>query len=254
MVLSALWTLRLARRRIVPMVWSQRAVQAVWYIALIGLVPPEIQARPWTLLTLIAISALVFLCCYSLINYYDVSLKPIRRSLWAGFMLLVLLSAIGGRFLRVHSNLQATEAGLYLTIALLLVWSARPLSLETMVEGRLKARFWIPAGTRVNVQNLESVAPWYQEKLGFRFRSSPHPQSDLVSLRVTKDSNPIVLARPNWLRYPSYPMLFTGDLEKMREILALRGINVGPIAPDRQGTRTFEVRDPEDNVIDVVEK
>jgi predicted enzyme related to lactoylglutathione lyase len=39
----------------------------------------------------------------------------------------------------------------------------------------------------------------------------------------------------------------------MRDVLAARGVNVGTIERDRQGTRYFEIRDPEGNEIEVVD-
>lgn len=40
----------------------------------------------------------------------------------------------------------------------------------------------------------------------------------------------------------------------MKEVLAERGVDSGPIERDRQGARYFEIHDPEGNLIEVVEE
>jgi hypothetical protein len=49
-------------------------------------------------------------------------------------------------------------------------------------------------------------------------------------------------------------MLYTGAIKKAREWLSSRGVTVGAIEKDRQGTQYFEVRDLEGNVIEVAEE
>lgn len=232
--------------------WSRRSVLALCYVAMLGFLPREILDRPRIVLAVIVISTLIFIVCYWLTTYCDISLQGLRKYLWAALIVLVVLAMLD-KFLPAYSTVEPVVATCLLSVFLLLGWAELRSKFETIVEGKLKAHFSVPRRTRVNVQNLEAVAPWYIEKLGFRFKNPCHPRSDYLSLSFKKDGNPIALAPPNWLRSSSYPMLFTEDIEKMREILIQRGITVGPIAPDRQGTRTFEVRDPEDNVIDVVE-
>ena len=50
------------------------------------------------------------------------------------------------------------------------------------------------------------------------------------------------------------PMLYASKIGKAREVLASRGVNVGEIQEDRQGTHYFEMRDLEGNVIEVSEE
>ena len=49
-------------------------------------------------------------------------------------------------------------------------------------------------------------------------------------------------------------ILFAKSIRKMKEVLSARGIAVGAIEQDRQGTRYFEIHDPEGNAIEVVEE
>jgi hypothetical protein len=50
------------------------------------------------------------------------------------------------------------------------------------------------------------------------------------------------------------PILCASDIRKDREVLGSRGVNVGEIQEDRQGTHYFEMRDLEGRVIEVSEE
>jgi hypothetical protein len=50
------------------------------------------------------------------------------------------------------------------------------------------------------------------------------------------------------------PMLYASNIGKAREVLGSRGVYVGGIQQDRQGTHYFEMRDLEGNVIEVSEE
>ena len=50
------------------------------------------------------------------------------------------------------------------------------------------------------------------------------------------------------------PMLYTSRIEKARDFLTTRGVNVSEIQQDRQGTRFFEMRDLEGNVVEITEE
>ncbi|MGA9390088.1 MAG: hypothetical protein WBV69_06540 [Candidatus Sulfotelmatobacter sp.] len=77
--------------------------------------------------------------------------------------------------------------------------------------------------------------------------------SGRLYLKGKEDGNPIVLVAPYPFRSYTYPLLFTESLDIMRDVLSTRGAEVGQIERDRMGTRNFEIRDPEGNVIDIVE-
>jgi hypothetical protein len=229
---------------------SRRLLQVALSVALIGMFLPVIRTHPGIALLSLSIPALAILACYLLITYGDASLKPLEKWLGVAFFIMMPIALFGDRFLS-NLVLQAIAGASFLSVVLLMGWIGSRSKFETMTEGRLKARFTVPSRVRVNVQNVEGVAPWYMEKLGLRCKN-PCPVPGYLSLSFKKDGNPILLVPPDPLRYPSYPMLYTESLEDMREILIQRGIKAGAIAPDRQGTRTFEVHDPENNVIDVV--
>jgi hypothetical protein len=49
-------------------------------------------------------------------------------------------------------------------------------------------------------------------------------------------------------------MLATGNAQKAREWLIARGVSADAIRSDRQGTRYFEIRDLENNAIEIFEE
>jgi len=100
----------------------------------------------------------------------------------------------------------------------------------------------------IGVLDVESATSWYIEKLwlqkvpaemgdpegcvalGFCKRIKPtSPSSDLGSNRLMETT----------------PMLYASNIKKAREVLGSRGLNVGEIQEDRQGTHYFEMRDLE---------
>jgi predicted enzyme related to lactoylglutathione lyase len=117
------------------------------------------------------------------------------------------------------------------------------------------AEFSVPTNTRILVQNIDSVTPWYAEKLGLRkVAENPRGEADIATLRFKADGNSIVLTTRRDFRTGGTPILFTRRIDKMRDVMAERGVNVGTIERDRQGIRYFEMHDPEGNEIEVVEE
>jgi predicted enzyme related to lactoylglutathione lyase len=115
--------------------------------------------------------------------------------------------------------------------------------------------FTVPVGTRVVVRNIDSVSPWYAEKLGLRkFGGNNLGESGTAAFRFKEDGNPIVFTTHGDLGTSSTPMLFTKKIGRMRDVLTARGVNVGTIERDRQGVRYFQIHDPEGNEIEVVEE
>jgi len=48
--------------------------------------------------------------------------------------------------------------------------------------------------------------------------------------------------------------IYASNVKKAREVLGSRGVNVGDIQEDRQGTHYFQMRDLEGNLIEVSEE
>jgi catechol 2,3-dioxygenase-like lactoylglutathione lyase family enzyme len=118
------------------------------------------------------------------------------------------------------------------------------------------AKFSVPApGVRVLVRDIDWVLPWYVEKLGLRkLAENPHGESGVATLRFKVDGNSVVLATRSSMAPPKTPMLFTKKISKIRNVLVARGVEVGSVERDRQGTRYFDIHDPEGNLIEFVEE
>jgi catechol 2,3-dioxygenase-like lactoylglutathione lyase family enzyme len=99
------------------------------------------------------------------------------------------------------------------------------------------------------------VSPWYTEKLGLRkLAEGPPGESSSVAFKFKEDGNSVILTTHRDFGTYKSPIFFTKKLGKIREVLATRGVAAGPVKQDRQGTRYFEIQDPEGNAIEVVQE
>jgi hypothetical protein len=109
----------------------------------------------------------------------------------------------------------------------------------------------------IGVQNIESATSWYIEKLGLqRVPAEMDDPEGCVALGFSKkDQTCIAVLGPQGKSTDeTTPMLYASNIGKAREFLGSRGVNVGEIQEDRQGTHYFEMRDMEGNVIEVSEE
>jgi catechol 2,3-dioxygenase-like lactoylglutathione lyase family enzyme len=109
----------------------------------------------------------------------------------------------------------------------------------------------------IGVSDIESATSWYVEKLGLQ--KVPAEMDDpegCVALGFSKkDQTCIAVLGPRGRPTDEpTPMLYTTSIGKAREVLGSRGVNVGGIQEDRQGTHYFEMRDLEGNVIEISEE
>jgi hypothetical protein len=109
----------------------------------------------------------------------------------------------------------------------------------------------------IGVLNVESATSWYIEKLGLK--KVPAEMDDpegCVALGFSKnDQTSIAVLGPQGKPTDgTKPMLYASNIKKAREIVGSRGVNVGEIQQDQQGTHYFEMRDLEGNVIEVSEE
>jgi hypothetical protein len=205
--------------------------------------------------------ALLLLLLWVVANTTKVPLKPLARWLWVGYFLLsvpfLLAQAIDG-----HKTLRLAIGAASWTCWTLALWIGGRSSFETLRAPGAKwylprnaVTFSVPAGMQIRVRNIDSVSPWYMEKLGLN-RSTVNNlgSSGGATFRFKEDGNPVVLTGSGALGAGTTPMLFTKKIGKMRGLLAARGVNVGTIERDRQGIQYFEIRDPEGNEIEVVEE
>ena len=117
------------------------------------------------------------------------------------------------------------------------------------------ARFSVPQNARIIVRDIDSVSPWYVDKLGLRKSAqNAGEESGAATYKFKQDGKSITLTTRGTSGADKTLILFTKRIGKMKEVLSARGIDVGPVEEDRQGTRYFEIHDPEGNPIEVVQE
>lgn len=196
-------------------------------------------------------------------NTLKVSLKPFAPWLWGGYVLLIVPYLlfdldITGR----HRILRLVTGACAWTCYCVAFWIKRHYMFETVRAPEAKwyfpwsaAEFSVPSDMRIVVRDIDSVAPWYAEKLGLRrLTENPLGETNVATFRFKEDGNSVVLTTHRDLRTGKTPIFYTKEIGKMREVIASRGATVGAIERDRQGTRYFQIRDPEGNEIEVVQE
>jgi hypothetical protein len=109
----------------------------------------------------------------------------------------------------------------------------------------------------IGVLDVESATSWYIEKLGLqKVPAEMDGPEGCVALDFSKkDQTCIAVLGPQGKPADgTTPMLYASNIGKAREVLGSRGVYVGGIQQDRQGTHYFEMRDLEGNVIEVSEE
>jgi catechol 2,3-dioxygenase-like lactoylglutathione lyase family enzyme len=106
----------------------------------------------------------------------------------------------------------------------------------------------------IGVRNLDTALAWYKEK--FDLRKSSEPVDEEIGDAALVSANGdifIAFGAPNPANVETQ-ILFVKNVQKTRDRLATRGVNVGPLQTDRQGTHYFEMRDMENNMIEFSEE
>lgn len=192
-------------------------------------------------------------------NYTRVSLTPLGPWLKAGIYLLILPYV----FLWISDNHRLLK--LEINSAYWLLWLG-----YSFINGRtsvdiLRAtskwpmpwdgvRFSILRNACIRVQDMSAAAPWYVDKLGLREAPNPLRDSGAQTYKFNEDGKSITLTTKPTFGLDRQLILFTKKIGKMKQILSERGIEAGSFEVDRQGTRYFQIHDPEGNAIEVVEE
>lgn len=115
---------------------------------------------------------------------------------------------------------------------------------------------WVADSFDVGVRDIAAASSWYIEKLGLKRTKVELDEGEgCVGLIFPKEiPTAIVLVPSGAPSDGTTRMLYTGAIKKAREWLSSRGVNVGAIEKDRQGTQYFEMQDLEGNVIEVAEE
>jgi predicted enzyme related to lactoylglutathione lyase len=210
---------------------------------------------------LLAAPWLMLLILWTAANTLKVSLKPLAPWLWVGYFLFwvpyTLVDLTGGR-----KTLRIALFAAFSSCQGMAIWIKRHYLFDTLSAPGAKwytpwraAGFSVPEGTRILVRNIDSVTPWYVDKLGLRkLAENDLGEAGVATFRFKEDGNSVVLTARTGFGTSGTPMLFTKKIAKMRDVMMARGVNVGTIERDRQGIQYFEIRDPEGNEIEVVEE
>lgn len=115
--------------------------------------------------------------------------------------------------------------------------------------------FRIPDLIYIGVTDVAAAARWYEEKLGVQqVLISMEDAGECISLGFSKRDETGIVLGPRDTPTEGRPMLYASNIEKARDLLASRGVNVSPIAEDLQGTRYFTMCDLESNELEVTEE
>ena len=107
----------------------------------------------------------------------------------------------------------------------------------------------------VTVRNLDAAAAaaWYKQKL--ELPESRKTEDDKTGgLELSTHNLEIKVLLFAGADYPDRPILDTRSAAKAREWLLARGVEVGPVQTDIQGTHFVEMRDLEGNMIEICEE
>lgn len=191
-----------------------------------------------------------------------VSLKPLRPWLMAGTILLfvpwVVIEATGG-----NKAMRLVVQSAFYTCFCLQAWLQRRYMFDRLRSPNAKwysrwksAEFSVPASSlRILVRDIDSVSPWYIEKLGLRkLADSPAAEPSAAVFRFKPDGRSVILTTRSGFQTGKTPILFTKKIGRMKDVMSARGVDVGAIEQDRQGIHYFQIHDPEGNAIEVVEE
>jgi predicted enzyme related to lactoylglutathione lyase len=117
------------------------------------------------------------------------------------------------------------------------------------------ALFNVPDGYYLRVNDVNSLAVWYQEKLGFvKVKATDEDEGCEAVLKTAKgDLGGIGLGSASPSTGPT-PIIYTGSIRKAHETLSDRNVQVAPIQQDAQGTNYFQFTDCEGNVLEISEE
>lgn len=105
----------------------------------------------------------------------------------------------------------------------------------------------------VTVRDRDSAIAWYREKFKLESGSLLEMEDGEVALQ-SSDCELTISMGASADTPADRPMLATGNAQKAREWLIARGVSADAIQTDRQGTRYFEIRDLENNAIEIFEE
>ena len=107
------------------------------------------------------------------------------------------------------------------------------------------------ASNYIPVLDVAAATSWYVEKFGLRPRPTKFDDGQRGVELWLADEVYFVLGPRDVPTADETPMLYTPRITKARDYLTARGVEAGEIQQDRQGTKFFEIRDLEGNLIEI---
>jgi len=220
----------------------------------------HLPAHPVWFWLIMGIPLVVWSALWAVARFGQVSMKPLTPWLKVGLFLFIstyfLLDVTDG-----HKALRFGVGVIGYTCWGLLLWIQHRDRFESLRSPSAKwyipfnsAKFSIPTNVRILVKDVNSVSPWYTDKLGLRkSEENLGEESGAAAYKFKEDGKSVVLTTMAGFGTEKTPILFTKKITRMKAVLAARGVDAGPIEQDRQGTLYFEIHDPEGNAIEVVQ-
>lgn len=107
----------------------------------------------------------------------------------------------------------------------------------------------------IAVSNMEAAVSWYKDKFGLRESGQPVNDGEPGDIELVSANEEIIVDLVGSGGEPvETPMFNTGNAAQAREWLLSRGVSVGPVQVDGQGTRYIEMRDLDNNMIEICEE
>jgi predicted enzyme related to lactoylglutathione lyase len=112
------------------------------------------------------------------------------------------------------------------------------------------------SGGYVPVRDLDAAAKWYAQTFGCRYSESTDDDGQRTIVPKFYDVDPGFMLGPS-AAYDApdpLPIIYTDKATKANDYLTRKGVMVGPVQQDSQGTNFFEIRDCEGNLLEVSEE
>jgi catechol 2,3-dioxygenase-like lactoylglutathione lyase family enzyme len=115
--------------------------------------------------------------------------------------------------------------------------------------------FSIPDAYFLRVTNVAAAIAWYKEKFDLREFKVPTADGDEPSpvyVAYNETSGGIDFGTDG--EGENRPILYAGKIKRAYELLGRRGVQLGPVQRDIQGTQYFEARDLDGNTLEISEE
>ncbi|MFI5111783.1 MAG: VOC family protein [Terriglobales bacterium] len=112
------------------------------------------------------------------------------------------------------------------------------------------------SGGYVPARDLDAAAKWYAQVFGCESAESSDDSGErTLTLQFSEEDTGLMLCPSATSPANDLPpIIYTSKAAKANDLLVKRGVMVGPVQQDAQGTNFFEVRDCDGNLLEVSEE